>query len=193
MSNLGKPYPAGIQHAGLHVLQTSTCILHNEQLVVNNNNNKHLCFDMKQQHQNIQFAVTTLPVASVFPISEQYLFQEFSVSLRGLVDEVPYSPPLFAGHHHTCLSKRHCHLHRYTISTSSKIQALWMWLMDNSDVGKLRIVGCPPESLVEEAAMWPHRKDRQMVWEDRAWQWCWKTICIQIILASLKQTSANAT
>lgn len=110
---LGKQYLSGIHHAGLHVLQTSTCVLRNEQLV--NNNNKHLCPDMKQQHQNIQFTLKTLPIPSVFSISEQYLFQEFSVSLRGLVDEVPHSPPLFAGHHHTCLSKRHCHLHCDTL------------------------------------------------------------------------------
>lgn len=46
---------------------------------------------------------------------ELYLFQEFPVSEGGLLDKVPHSPPLLAGHHHTCLPKRHCHLHRGTL------------------------------------------------------------------------------
>lgn len=48
-------------------------------------------------------------------LNESYLFQEFSVSLCGLLDEVPHSPPLLAGHHHTCLPKCHCHLHDSTL------------------------------------------------------------------------------
>lgn len=43
--------------------------------------------------------------------SLQYLLQEFSVSLRGLLDEVPHGPSLLAWHHHTCLPKCYCHLH----------------------------------------------------------------------------------
>lgn len=46
---------------------------------------------------------------------EPYLFQEFSVSLCGLLDEVPHSPTLLAGHHHPCLPKCHRHLHYSTL------------------------------------------------------------------------------
>lgn len=49
-----------------------------------------------------------------------YLFQEFSVSLGGLLDQVSHSPALLARHHHTCLSKRHCHLHYGTIQAPPK-------------------------------------------------------------------------
>lgn len=42
---------------------------------------------------------------------EAYLLQKFPVSEGGLLDEVPHSPSILAGHHHTRLPKRHCHLH----------------------------------------------------------------------------------
>lgn len=40
-----------------------------------------------------------------------HLLQELSVSLCGLLDELPHRPPFLAGHHHACLPKRHRHLH----------------------------------------------------------------------------------
>lgn len=49
------------------------------------------------------------------PLYDSYLFQQFSVSLRGLLDEVPHSPALLTGHHYTRLPKCHCHLHDSTL------------------------------------------------------------------------------
>lgn len=44
-----------------------------------------------------------------------HLLQQLSVSLRGLLDELPHRPPFLAGHHHACLPERHRHLHHGAI------------------------------------------------------------------------------
>lgn len=48
-------------------------------------------------------------------LNRAHLLQELSVSLCGLLDEIPNSPPFLAGHHHTRLPKCHRHLHCGTI------------------------------------------------------------------------------
>lgn len=70
---------------------------------------------------------------------ELYLFQEFPVSEGGLLDKVPHSPPLLAGHHHTCLPKRHCHLHRGTLQCIRRPSGCgWMWCNCVEDGGRFQ-------------------------------------------------------
>lgn len=42
---------------------------------------------------------------------EEYLLQKFPVSQSSLLDQVPHSPSLLTGHHHTCLPKCDSNLH----------------------------------------------------------------------------------
>lgn len=49
-----------------------------------------------------------------------YLLQKFSVSEGGLLDEVPHSPSILTGNHHTRLPKRNCHFHCDTLPVTRR-------------------------------------------------------------------------
>lgn len=66
---------------------------------------------IKESHLVPRLLSGVIAKTGALQTSLQYLLQEFSVSLRGLLDEVPHGPSLLAWHHHTCLPKCYCHLH----------------------------------------------------------------------------------